>query len=140
MTIESCLRLRYRRLRRHLTLAVAAAPTRLETEPRGLRALLEYVRANPDLYRVVAASQFVDQAVLRRYYEEFAASYRKSLRATEAKGEIRRGVRAGCEGADGAEEVSIPPKRAADAGLSSPSPPQPVCAQPRSDEIMTLCH
>ena len=67
MTIKSCLRLRYRGLHRHLTLAV-----------------------------------------FRRYYEEFAASYRKSLRAAEAKGEIRRGVRAGCEGADGAEEVSIP--------------------------------
>ena len=66
------------------------------------------MRANPDLYRVVAESQFVDQAVFRRYYEEFAASYRKSLRAAEARGEIRRGVRAGCEGADGAEEVSIP--------------------------------
>ena len=42
-----------RRLRRHLTLAVADAPTRLEAERRGLRAFLEFVRANPDLYRVV---------------------------------------------------------------------------------------
>src|SRR5258707_11680400 len=52
-----------RRLRRHLTLAVADAPSRLEAERRGLRAFLEFVRANPDLYRVVAESQFVDQAV-----------------------------------------------------------------------------
>jgi AcrR family transcriptional regulator len=80
-----------RRLRRHLTLAVADAPSRLEAERRGLRAFLEFVRANPDLYRVVAESQFVDQAVFRRYYEEFAASYRKGLRAAEAKGEIRKG-------------------------------------------------
>ena len=43
-----------RRLRRHLTLAIADAPTRLEAERRGLRAFLEFVRANPDLYRVVA--------------------------------------------------------------------------------------
>ena len=50
MTIESCLRLRYRGLHRHLTLAV-----------------------------------------FRRYYEEFAASYRKGLRAAEARGEIRKG-------------------------------------------------
>src|SRR4029453_10473415 len=68
-----------RRLRRHLTLAVAEAPSRLEAERRGLLAFLEFVRANPDLYRVVAESQFVDQTVFRRYYEEFAAGYRKGL-------------------------------------------------------------
>ena len=80
-----------RRLHRHLTLAVADAPGRLEAERRGLRAFLEFVRANPDLYRVVAESQFVDQAVFRRYYEDFAAGYVKGLRAAEKRGEIRKG-------------------------------------------------
>jgi AcrR family transcriptional regulator len=80
-----------RRLRRHLTLAVADAPSRLEAERRGLRAFLEFVRANPDLYRVVAESQFVDQAIFRRYYEEFATAYRSGLEAAEARGEIRKG-------------------------------------------------
>lgn len=80
-----------RRLRRHLTLAVGDAPGRLEAERRGLRAFLEFVRANPDLYRVVAESQFVDPAVFRRYYEEFAAGYVKVLRAAEKRGEIRKG-------------------------------------------------
>jgi AcrR family transcriptional regulator len=80
-----------RRLRRHLTLAIADAPSRLEAERRGLRAFLEFVRANPDLYRVVAESQFVDPAIFRRYYEEFAASYRTGLLAAEANGEIRPG-------------------------------------------------
>ncbi len=80
-----------RRLRRHLTLAIADAPGRLEAERRGLRAFLEFVRANPDLYRVVAESQFVDPAIFRRYYEEFAATYRAGLEVAEAKGEIRKG-------------------------------------------------
>jgi AcrR family transcriptional regulator len=80
-----------RRLRRHLTLAVADAPSRLEAERRGLHAFLEFVRANPDLYRVVAESQFVDQAVFRSYYEEFAAGYIRGLRAAERRGEIRKG-------------------------------------------------
>ena len=56
-----------------------------------MRAFLEFVRANPDLYRVVAESQFVDQAIFRRYYEEFAAGYRSGLEAAEARGEIRKG-------------------------------------------------
>jgi AcrR family transcriptional regulator len=80
-----------RRLRRHLTLAIAGAPTRLEAERRGLRAFLEFVRANPDLYRVVAESQFVDQTVFRRYYQEFAAGYRRGLLAAERKGEVVKG-------------------------------------------------
>ena len=80
-----------RRLRRHLTLAVGEAPSRLEAERRGLRAFLEFVRANPDLYRVVAESQFVDEDVFRRYYEEFAGGYTKGLRAAEKRGEIRKG-------------------------------------------------
>jgi AcrR family transcriptional regulator len=80
-----------RRLRRHLTLAIVDAPSRLEAERRGLRAFLEFVRANPDLYRVVGESQFVDETVFRRYYEELAASYRAALNTAEAKGEIRQG-------------------------------------------------
>jgi AcrR family transcriptional regulator len=80
-----------RRLRRHLTLAIAGAPNRLEAERRGLRAFLEFVRANTDLYRVVAESQFVDPAVFQRYYQDFAASYRDGLRAAEKRGEISKG-------------------------------------------------
>jgi AcrR family transcriptional regulator len=80
-----------RRLRRHLTLAIAGAPNRLEAERRGLRAFLEFVRANPDLYRVVAEAQFVDPAVFQRYYQDFAASYRAGLLAAEVRGEIAPG-------------------------------------------------
>ena len=80
-----------RRLRRHLTLAIADAPNRLEAERRGLRAFLEFVRANTDLYRVVAEAQFVDPTVFKRYYQDFAASYRAGLLAAEARGEIAPG-------------------------------------------------
>lgn len=80
-----------RRLRRHLTLAIAGAPSRLEAERRGLLAFLEFARANPDLYRIVQESQFVDDAVYRRYYEDFARSYRAALASAQASGEIRPG-------------------------------------------------
>lgn len=80
-----------RRLRRHLTLAIAGAPSRLEAERRGLLAFLEFARANPDLYHVVQESQFVDAALYRRYYEDFARGYRAALAAAEASGEITPG-------------------------------------------------
>lgn len=80
-----------RRLRRHLTLSIADAPDRLEAERRGIRAFLEFVRANPNLYRVVAEAQFVDPDVYRRYYEDFAKSYVSALRLAGRRGEISKG-------------------------------------------------
>jgi AcrR family transcriptional regulator len=80
-----------RRLRRHLTLATAAANSRLEAERAGLLAFLEFARANPNLYRVVEESQFVDPSTYRRYYDDFARSYRSELVAAEGAGEIRPG-------------------------------------------------
>jgi AcrR family transcriptional regulator len=80
-----------RRLRHHLTRAVMDAPDRMEAERLGIRAFLQFVRDNPNLYRVVAESQFVDPAVHRAYYEEFAAGYSEGLRTAEARGEIAPG-------------------------------------------------
>lgn len=80
-----------RRLRHHLTLATSGAGDRMQVERLGIRAFLEFVRDNPNLYRVVAESQFVDPAIHRAYYEEFAAGYRLGLEEAEARGEIAAG-------------------------------------------------
>lgn len=80
-----------RRLRHYLTLATAGIDNRLEAERRGIHAFLRFVRENPNLYRVVIGSQFVDEATYRRYYEEFAASYRDALQAAVDRGEIAPG-------------------------------------------------
>lgn len=80
-----------RRLRRFLTEETSAAADRLEAERLGLLAFLRFVRANPDLYRVVAEAQFVDGTVYRRYYDEFAAAYAQVLRGAAERGEIREG-------------------------------------------------
>ncbi|KAB2851508.1 MAG: TetR/AcrR family transcriptional regulator [Hyphomicrobiaceae bacterium] len=80
-----------RRVRRHLSLAIAKAPTRLEAERQGIRAFLEFVRENPDLYKVVTESQFVDETVYRKYYTDFAAGYRNGLRAAVRRRELSKG-------------------------------------------------
>ena len=80
-----------RRLRRHLTLATRDAPSRLEIERRAVLAFFVFVRQNPNLYRVVAESQFVDDAVFRRYYLDLASGYRAGLEAAEQRGEISPG-------------------------------------------------
>lgn len=80
-----------RRLRRTLTLATTGLTDRLEIERRGIHAFLAFVRENPNLYRVVAESQFVDEEAYRRYYNDFAAAYRFSLEAAVAAGQIAPG-------------------------------------------------
>jgi AcrR family transcriptional regulator len=88
-----------RQLRQHLTEATAGATTRLEAEKLGLRAFIQFVRKDPDLYRVVEESQFVDATIYRNYYTEFAKGYRAALAAAEQRGELRPGK------ADGHTEV-----------------------------------
>ncbi|MFN4277486.1 MAG: TetR/AcrR family transcriptional regulator [Ferrovibrio sp.] len=80
-----------RMLRHHLTEATEDATNRIEAERLGLRAFLDFVRRNPDLYKVVEESQFVDEKVYRQYYTEFAKSYRIALAAAEKRGEITPG-------------------------------------------------
>lgn len=80
-----------RMLRHHLTEATEQARGRLDAERLGLRAFLGFVRKNPDLYKVVEESQFVDEKVYRQYYTEFAKSYRIALAAAEKRGEIAAG-------------------------------------------------
>jgi AcrR family transcriptional regulator len=80
-----------RRLRHHLTVATAGIDDRLEVERRGLHAFLQFVRANPNLYRIVTGMQFVDPDTHRRYYEDFAASYRAALEAAVARGQLAPG-------------------------------------------------
>ena len=80
-----------RRLRRSLTLAAAGLDDRLEIERRGIHAFFAFVRQNPNLYRVVAESQFIDETAYRKYYTDFAASYRALLEASVARGQISPG-------------------------------------------------
>lgn len=80
-----------RRLRRHLTLATTGLKDRLEIEKRGLQAFLSFVRDNPNLYRVVAESQFVDEIAYQRYYYDFADNYRQALSEAEGAGQLSSG-------------------------------------------------
>ena len=80
-----------RNLRRHLTEATEGAPDRIEAERRGLRAYIEFARRTPAIYRIVEESQFVDPAIYRRHYADFARSYRKALTQAAKKGEITAG-------------------------------------------------
>ena len=78
-------------LRRHLTDRTEDARDRLDAERRGLKAFLEFIRRNPDHYRVVEESQFVDVRAYRKYYTDFARAYRGALADAERRGQIRPG-------------------------------------------------
>lgn len=79
------------RLRRALTRATAGITDRLEAERQGLHAFFAFVRKNRNLYRVVEEAQFVDEAIYRKYYLDFAAGYRTALEAAVVRGDITPG-------------------------------------------------
>jgi AcrR family transcriptional regulator len=64
---------------------------RLEAEKAGLSAFLEFVRAHPDLYRIVQEALFVDPEAYREYYTAFEDGYRAGLSAAEAARQISAG-------------------------------------------------
>jgi len=80
-----------RTLRRHLTERIEGAKDRIDAERRGLRAFLDFIRRNPDHYRVVEVSQFVDTRAYRKYYTDFARGYRAALAAAVRRGQVRPG-------------------------------------------------
>lgn len=80
-----------RALRRQLTEAIEEATDRIDAERRGLLAYLQFARRMPAIYRLVEESQFVDPAIYRQYYTDFARSYRKALVAAARKGEVTPG-------------------------------------------------
>src|SRR5690606_16206977 len=79
------------KVRAHLAASVIGARDRLQAEELGLRAFLEYVSANPSLYRVLQEAQFVDEAIFREYYEAFGRGYMRMLADATRKGEVRPG-------------------------------------------------
>jgi len=80
------------RLVRHkIAEAIRDIEDRLQVERAGLQAFLEFVRAHPDLYRIVQEALFVDPAAYREYYTSFAEGYKSGLLAAQEAGQIADG-------------------------------------------------
>jgi AcrR family transcriptional regulator len=80
------------RVRRHLSEALAGTGgDRLAVEERGIAAYIDYVRAHPNLYRIIEESQFVAEDAYRAHYDSFATAYREGLQAAATNGEIVAG-------------------------------------------------
>ena len=83
-------------VRHHLTEATAQAETRMEVERLGLEAFIQFVRANHDLYKIVHEAQFIDPAVHKQYYSDFAQAYCKRLEEASQADEISTGNTEAC--------------------------------------------
>lgn len=90
-TLRELVRQLGRDLRRFVAQRVAGSSDRLEAEERGLRAFLDFVAANKNLYRILQEALFVDESIYREYYETFGAAYERLLRQAETRGEIAPG-------------------------------------------------
>ncbi|HEX5515148.1 MAG TPA: TetR/AcrR family transcriptional regulator [Gammaproteobacteria bacterium] len=90
-TLRELVRQLGRDLRRFVAERVAGSSDRLEAEERGLRAFLDFVAANKNLYRILQEALFVDESIYREYYETFGTAYERLLRQAEVRGEIAPG-------------------------------------------------
>jgi AcrR family transcriptional regulator len=75
-------------LRKFVSRRVAGSRDRLEAEERGLRAFLDFVAENQNLYRILQDAFIVDESIYRDYYETFGAAYERLLRQAEGRGEL----------------------------------------------------
>lgn len=90
-TLRELVRDMGQKLRAHLASEVKNASNRIDAEGLGLKAFLQYVAANPSLYRVLQEAQFVDETIYREYYEAFGRGYLRMLADATRKGEVRPG-------------------------------------------------
>ena len=80
-----------RLVRRALSEATQDIENRLDAEKAGLTAFLEFIRAHPDLYRIIQEALFVDPEAYHAYYHTFAEGYRSGLEAAVKAGQIKPG-------------------------------------------------
>jgi len=76
------------RTRASIAREVAGAPDRLTAEREGIRAYIELVRRDENLYRIINESEFVAPENHRAHYDRFANAYQKNLAEAAERGEI----------------------------------------------------
>jgi AcrR family transcriptional regulator len=75
-------------IRKEIASKVALKKTRLEKEREGIKAFIEYVQENPEMYNVIWESLYIDRSLFKDYYESFAARYARGLNAAVEAQEI----------------------------------------------------
>lgn len=90
-TLRELVRDMGQKVRTFLASEIKNAKSRVEAEALGLKAFLNYVAANPSLYKVLQQAQFVDEAIYQEYYNAFGRGYLRMLSDATKKGEIRPG-------------------------------------------------
>lgn len=76
-------------LRSYLHEVTAREPSRRAKEVAGFRAFVHFAGEHPELYPIVAESQFVDPEIFREYYDTLRNSYMRGLQKSRESGEIR---------------------------------------------------
>ena len=80
-----------RGVRHHIAEQLHGVTDRLTAEREGIAAYIAFVRARPNLYRIIEEAQFVAPDAYREHYKVFAAAYRDGLAAARVDGQISEG-------------------------------------------------
>ena len=68
-------------IKNRLADAIAHCSTRYEKEREGIKCFIKFAVENPNVYNIIWGSLSVDRQLFINYYESFAKSYTKALRA-----------------------------------------------------------
>ena len=75
-------------LRAVTRIAAHGAPNRLEAERRAFAGFFDFISRHTNLYRVVRQSEFVDESLMRGFYQAMADGYSEGLREAMIDGGI----------------------------------------------------
>jgi AcrR family transcriptional regulator len=77
-------------LRKVTRMASSGASNRIEAERGAFAGFFDFISEHGNLYRVVRQSEFVDESLLREFYEAMAEGYAAALQSSMDAGEIRQ--------------------------------------------------
>ena len=75
-------------LRKEIKIATADCQTRYDQEFVGFRTFFAFVKKHSGLYKIIWEAQFVDNAMFRDYYEQFAERYILGIKEAQDAGEM----------------------------------------------------
>ena len=76
-------------VRDHVAPVLQSAPDQVAAEQAGLKAFIEFVRGQKEIYRIIDEAEFVDPDSFRAHYSTTAERIAQRLEAAAARGEVR---------------------------------------------------
>ncbi len=76
-------------IRKYIAERASKMTTRYDKEREGIKAFIEYAKANPEMYNIIWESLYIDRELFESYYRSFAKRYVRGLDKAKSENQIR---------------------------------------------------